>query len=82
MEKKNKFFRFAIINDNSLEEVFNIKFSRARLLWLTAAILLAISLGALAAFARKILSPIIRKLLSDFRKKEEAKKEEIKFPEK
>ena len=43
MEKKNKFFRLAIINDNSLEEVFNIKFSRARLLWLTAAILLAIS---------------------------------------
>ena len=43
MEKKNKFFRFAIINDNSLEEVFNIKFSRARLLWLTAAILLAVS---------------------------------------
>ena len=43
MEKKNKFFRFAIINDNSLEEIFNIKFSRASLLWLTAAILLAIS---------------------------------------
>jgi len=43
LEKKNKFFRFAIINDNSLEEVFNIKFSRARLLWLIAAILLAIS---------------------------------------
>tara|TARA_B100000989_G_scaffold62529_1_gene43147 strand:- start:660 stop:1487 length:828 start_codon:yes stop_codon:yes gene_type:complete len=43
LEKKNKFFRFAIINDNSLEEVFNIKFSRAGLLWLTAAILLAIS---------------------------------------
>jgi len=43
LEKKNKFFRFAIINDNSLEEVFNIKFSRAKLLWLTAAILLAIS---------------------------------------
>ncbi len=43
MEKKNKFFRLAIINDNSLEEVFNIKFSRAKLLWLTAAILLAIS---------------------------------------
>ena len=43
MEKKNKFFRFAIINDNSLEEVFNIKFSRVRLLWLTAAILLVIS---------------------------------------
>ena len=43
MEKKNKFFRFAIINDNSLEEVFNIKFSRVRLLWLTAAILIVIS---------------------------------------
>ena len=43
MEKKNKFFRFAIINDNSLEEVFNIKFSRAGLLWLAAATLLAIS---------------------------------------
>ena len=43
MEKKNKFFRFAIINDNSLEEVFNIRFSRSGLLWLTAAILLAIS---------------------------------------
>ena len=43
MEKKNKFFRFAIINDNSLEEVFNIKFSRARLLWLTSAVLLAVS---------------------------------------
>lgn len=43
MEKKNRFFRFAIINDNSLEEVFNIKFSRAGLLWLAAAILLAVS---------------------------------------
>ena len=43
MEKKNKFFRFAIINDNSLEEIFNIKFSRARLLWLTSAVLLAVS---------------------------------------
>ena len=43
MEKKNKFFRFAIINDNSLEEIFNIKFSRASLLWLTSAVLLAVS---------------------------------------
>ncbi len=43
MEKKNKFFRFAIINDNNLEEVFNIKFSRVELLWLTAAFLLAVS---------------------------------------
>ena len=44
MEKKNKFFRFAIINDNSLEEIFNIKFSRASLLWLTSIILLAVSI--------------------------------------
>ena len=43
MEKKNKFFRFAIINDNSLEEIFNITFSRASLLWLTSAVLLAVS---------------------------------------
>jgi len=43
LEKKNKFFRFAIINDNSLEEIFNIKFSRASLLWLTSAVLLAVS---------------------------------------
>ena len=43
MEKKNKFFRFAIINDNTLEEIFNIKFSKASLLWLTSAILLAVS---------------------------------------
>ena len=46
------------------------------------AILLAISLGALTAFARKILSPVVKKLLSDFRKKNEPKKDEVKFPEK
>ena len=67
---------------NSLAE-FTVKFSNdVPFLYGTLAILLAISLGALAAFARKILSPIIRKLLSDFKKKEEPKKEEIKFPEK
>ncbi len=67
---------------NALAE-FTVKFSNdVPFLYGALAILLAISLGALAAFARKILSPIIRKLLSDFRKKEEPKKEEIKFPEK
>ena len=73
-----------IINSdlNTLAE-FTVKFSNeVPFLYGALAILLAISLGALAAFARKILSPIIRKLLSDFRKKEEPKKEEIKFPEK
>ena len=67
---------------NALAE-FTVTFSNdVPFLYGALAILLAISLGALAAFARKILSPIIRKLLSDFRKKEEPKKEEIKFPEK
>ena len=62
---------------------FTVKFSNeVPFLYGALAIILAISLGALAAFARKILSPIIRKLLSDFKKKEEPKKEEIKFPEK
>ena len=67
---------------NALAE-FTVNFSNdVPFLYGALAILLAISLGALAAFARKILSPIIRNLLSDFRKKEESKKEEIKFPEK
>ena len=67
---------------NALAE-FTVKFSNdVPFLYGALAILLAISLGALAAFARKILSPIVRKLLSDFRKKEDPKKEEIKFPEK
>ena len=72
-----------IKNDlNALAE-FTVNFSNdVPFLYGALAILLAISLGALAAFARKILSPIIRKLLSYFRKKEEPKKEEIKFPEK
>tara|TARA_B100000989_G_scaffold297310_1_gene282757 strand:+ start:895 stop:1722 length:828 start_codon:yes stop_codon:yes gene_type:complete len=43
LEKKNKFFRLAIINDNSLEEVFNLKFSKTGLLWLASAVLLATS---------------------------------------
>jgi len=68
---------------NSLAE-FTLKFSNdVPFLYGALAILLAISLGALAAFARKILSPVIRKLLSDFKNKNQPKdKEEIKFPEK
>ena len=72
-----------IETDLNILAEFTVKFSNdAPFLYGTLAILLAVSLGALAAFARKILSPIIRKLLSDFRKKEEPKKAEIKFPEK
>ena len=79
-----------VTNDNQIMQTdlnalaeFTVKFSNdVPFLYGSLAILLAISLGALAAFARKILSPVVRKLLSDFRKKEEPKKEEIKFPEK
>ena len=62
---------------------FTVNFaSEAPFLYGTLAILLAVALGALIAFMRKILSPIIRKMLSDFRKKETKKVEEVKFPEK
>ena len=46
------------------------------------AIILAIALGALAAWMRKFMSPAIKKLLSDFRNKDKTKQEEVKFPEK
>ena len=46
------------------------------------AIILAVSLGALTALARKILSPVFRKLVSDFRKKDLKKQTDVKFPEK
>ena len=62
---------------------FTVNFaSEAPFLYGTLAILLAVALGALIAFMRKILSPIIRRMLSDFRKKEKKKEEEVKFPEK
>ena len=66
---------------NSLAE-FTVNFANeAPFLYGGFAILLAITFGALIAFMRKILSPSIRKMLSDFRKKE-IKKDEVKFPEK
>ena len=75
----------SIIVKNDLNAIaeFTVNFaSDVPFLYGALAILLAISLGALAAFARKILSPVVRKLLSNFRKKNEPKKDEIKFPEK
>ena len=67
---------------NTLAE-FTVNFAtEAPFLYGTLAILLAVALGALIAFMRKILSPIIRRMLSDFRKKETKKVEEVKFPEK
>ncbi len=62
---------------------FTVNFSNeAPFLYGALAIILAITLGALTAFLRKILSPVIRKLLSDYQNKNKPKKEEIKFPEK
>ena len=67
---------------NALAE-FTVNFaSEAPFLYGTLAILFAVALGALIAFMRKILSPVIRKMLSDFRKKEIKKVDEVKFPEK
>ena len=67
---------------NALAE-FTVKFSNeAPFLYGALAIILAVTLGALIAFARKILSPVIRKMLSDFKNKDTNKVEEVKFPEK
>ena len=67
---------------SSLAE-FTVKFSNeAPFLYGTLAIILAVTLGALIAFARKILSPIVKKMLSDFKNKDTKKVEEVKFPEK
>jgi len=70
-------------NDLSFLADFTLNFSNdAPFLYGALAIILAITLGALAALARKILSPIAKKMLSDFRKKDVKKNEEVKFPEK
>ncbi len=67
---------------NALAE-FTVKFSsEAPFLYGALAIILAVTLGALIAFARKILSPVIKKMLSDFKNKDTKKVEEVKFPEK
>ena len=67
---------------NALAE-FTVKFSNeAPFLYGALAIILAVFLGALIAFARKILSPVIKKMLSDFKNKNTKTVEEVKFPEK
>ncbi len=88
----DSFFRDKTIEDSNVKIVntdlniladFILKFSNdAPFLYGALAIILAISLGALAALARKILSPIAKRLLSDFRKKDQKKESDIKFPEK
>jgi len=72
-----------INNDLSALAEFTVKFSNeAPFLYGALAIILAVALGALTAFARKILSPVVRKLLSDFKNKDTKKPAEVKFPEK
>ena len=67
---------------NALAE-FTLNFANeAPFLYGALAILLAVSFGALIAFMRKILSPVLKKMLSDFRKKGIKKVDEVKFPEK
>ena len=83
-EKKDEFVNNQLVNnDLNIFSEFTLNFSNeSPLLYGGFAILLAISLGALAAWLRKVMSPIIKKLLSDFRNKNQSKKEEVKFPEK
>ena len=88
----DSFFRDKTIESSSAKIVntdlniladFILKFSNdAPFLYGALAIILAVSLCALAALARKILSPIARRLLSDFRKKDQKKEVDVKFPEK
>jgi len=72
-----------VSNDLNIFSEFTLKFSNeSPLLYGALAIILAITLGALAAWMRKFMSPIVKKLLSGFRDKNKTKKEEVKFPEK
>ena len=72
-----------VSNDLNFFAEFTLKFSsESPLLYGAFAIILAISLGALAAWMRKFMSPIVKKLLSEFRNKNKLKKDEVKFPEK
>ncbi len=83
-EKTENFVDSKVINnDLNFFAEFTLKFSNeSPLLYGAFAIILAITLGALAAWIRKFMSPAIKRLLSDFRSKDKNKKKEVKFPEK
>ena len=83
-DKTNDFVNNKVTNtDLNFFAEFTLKFSNeAPLLYGAFAILLAVGLGALAAWMRRVMSPVIKKLLSDFRGKDKTKKQEVKFPEK
>ena len=72
-----------IKTDLSAFAEFTIKMSdELPILYGAFSIILAITLGVLAAAGRKFVSPIARKLLSQYKKKDIKQKEEVKFPEK
>ena len=72
-----------IKTDLSAFAEFTIKMSdELPILYGAFSIILAITLGVLAAAGRKFVSPIARKLLSEYKKKDIKQKEEVKFPEK
>ena len=83
-DKTNEAINNQVVNtDLNFFSEFTLNFSNeSPLLYGAFAILLAIALGALAAWMRKFMSPVIKRLLSDFRNKDKTKKEEVKFPEK
>ena len=83
-DKTNEAINNQVVNtDLNFFSEFTLNFSNeSPLLYGAFAILLAIALGALAAWMRKFMSPVIKRLLSDFRDKDKTKKEEVKFPEK
>ena len=83
-DKSNELINNKVLNTNlNVLEEFTLNFSNeSPLLYGAFAIILAVTLGALAAWMRRVLSPFIKKLLSDFRNKNQPKKNEVKFPEK
>ena len=83
-DKTSSFNETTVIKtDLSAFAEFTIKMSdELPILYGAFSIILAIFLGVLAAAGRKFFSPIARKLLSEFKKKDVKKKEEVKFPEK
>ena len=88
----DNFFReeSKLVNENQVVNTelsefaeFTLKLSNEfPILYGAFAIILAIVLGVLVSVSRKILSPIIRKLFSNFKKSSVKKTEEVKFPEK
>ena len=83
-DKSNEIVSNKVLNtDLNVLAEFTLNFSNeSPLLYGAFAIILAVALGALAAWMRRVLSPTIKKLLSDFRNKNQPKKDEVKFPEK